>query len=270
MAGQRPPVYKQRPLPYKLDALEPHISRRAVEQHWGRHYGRDVAALHELTGRQEHVAYPLEDLILDAYNNGNPLPHFNSASQVYNHELAWESMEPGGGRSPPEGELRALLERDFGSVRLFWDEFRDAALSLFGAGYVWLVVKPERLTWNQPQPGPATSPYIVGKLAVVKTANAVNPLVWGHIPLLCLDVWEHAYYLDYLDNRRAYVDVFQGSLACWGAAAARLARAKAAVNMYPPELPREIEEHLRGMERRAEERGTLTPATQDMEPQVSS
>ncbi|CAI9115036.1 OLC1v1015870C1 [Oldenlandia corymbosa var. corymbosa] len=212
--------YGLRSPPYKLDALEPHMSRRTIETHWGYHHRNYVDSLNKQLEKDDKLyGCTLDELIKVTYNNGNPLPEFNNAAQVWNHDFFWESMQPGGGKFPIMGLLQQI-EKDFGSFTNFREKFIDAAIKLFGSGWVWLVVKREEK-----------------RLAIVKTANAVNPLVWNDIPLLNLDVWEHAYYLDYKNDRAKYVNVFMDHLVSWDAVMARMARAQAFVNLGEPKIP---------------------------------
>ncbi|CAH9110694.1 unnamed protein product [Cuscuta epithymum] len=206
--------------PYELDALEPYMSRKAVELHWGGHHRGYIEALNKQLGKNDVLyGYTLEELIKVTYNNGNPLPEFNNAAQVWNHDFFWESMEPGGGDMPKVGLLQQI-EKDFGSFTNFRDKFIEEALSLFGSGWVWLVLKREEK-----------------RLAVVRTSNAVNPLVWNDIPIICLDMWEHTYYMDYKNDREKYVEVFMNHLVSWTTALVNLARAQSFVNLGEPKIP---------------------------------
>ncbi|KAJ8433495.1 hypothetical protein Cgig2_018029 [Carnegiea gigantea] len=183
------------------------MSERTFEFHWGKHHRAYVDNLNKQVAGTELEEKPLEDVVRITYNKGDPLPAFNNAAQAWNHEFFWESMKPGGG-GMPSGELLARIEKDFGSFDNFANEFKTAAATQFGSGWAWLVYKSETL-----DVGNAVNPKASDddkKLAVVKTPNAVNPLVWNDYvgiitldsyranePLLTIDVWEHAYYLDY-------------------------------------------------------------------------
>ncbi|KDO57690.1 hypothetical protein CISIN_1g026199mg [Citrus sinensis] len=130
----------------------------------------------------------LEDVVIASYNKGDLLPAFNNAAQAWNHDFFWESMKPGGG-GKPSGELLGLIERDFGSFEKFLEEFKAAAATQFGSGWAWLVYKAN----NRADVANAVNPLPSEKdksLLVVKTPNAVNPLVWDYSPLLTIDVWE--------------------------------------------------------------------------------
>lgn len=206
--------------PYKLDALEPYMSKRTLEVHWGELHRGYVEGLNKHLAKDDVLyGYTLDELVKVSYNSGNPLPVFNNAVQVWNHDFFWESMQPGGGDIPKYGVLEQI-EKDFGSFTNFKEKFIEAALTLFGSGYVWLVLKREER-----------------RLAVVKTSNAINPLVWNDIPIISLDMWEHAYYLDYKNDKGTYANVFMNHLVSWNAAMSRMARAEAFVNLGEPKIP---------------------------------
>nr|BAO18766.1 chloroplastic Fe-superoxide dismutase [Equisetum arvense] len=205
------------PPPYELDELEPHISKRTLEFHWGKHHRAYVDNLNKQIENTDYERNTLEEIVTITYNNGNPLPPFNNAAQAWNHEFLWESMAPGGGKKP-SGEVLELIERDFGSFEDFVCTFKEAATTQFGSGWVWLVVKDS-------------------KLAVEKTPNALNPLIWGHFPLLTIDVWEHAYYLDYQNRRPDYITTFINELISWERVLERLERIKAFTNVREPTIP---------------------------------
>eukprot|EP01018_Ginkgo_biloba_P023148 Gb_28365 [translate_table: standard] len=216
-AAQTVALFGLKPPPYKLDALEPHMSQQTLEFHWGKHHRGYLDNLNKQIYDNQLQGYTLEDLIKVTYNNGNPLPAFNNAAQVWNHDFFWESMEPGGEKDCT-GEIRELIEKDFGSYDDFVEEFKQAAATQFGSGWVWLVLKGK-------------------KLVVEKSSNALNPLIWGHIPLLTIDVWEHAYYVDYQNRRTDYITAFMNELVSWGMVNARLCRAQAFVNLGEPNIP---------------------------------
>ena len=176
-------------LPYPANALEPHIDARTMEIHHDRHHATYVNNLNAaLEGHSSLAEKSLEDLI----RNINEVPESirtavrNNGGGHYNHTLFWESMSPNGG-GKPTGELAEAINQTFGGFDKFQEEFTKAALTRFGSGWAWLVVKPD------------------GKLAVTSTPNQDNPLMDGDIPLLGLDVWEHAYYLKYQNRRPDYV-----------------------------------------------------------------
>lgn len=170
--------YSQPQLPYADDALEPAISRRTVDFHYGKHEKAYIDNLNNLIEGTEFADLPLEEIIHDAKG-----PLFNNASQAWNHIFYFFSFSPDGG-GEPEGELREAIDRDFGSFENFKKEFVDAGVKLFGSGWVWLSRDND------------------GKLFITQEGNAGNPITKGLTPILTFDVWEHAYYLDY-QNRRA-------------------------------------------------------------------
>ncbi|XP_047270719.1 superoxide dismutase [Fe], chloroplastic isoform X1 [Capsicum annuum] len=191
------------------DALEPHMSSRTFEFHWGKHHRAYVDNLNKQIDGTELDGKTLEDIILITYNKGSPLPAFNNAAQAWNHQFFWESMKPNGG-GEPSGKLLELINRDFGSYDTFVKEFKAAAATQFGSGWAWLAYKPEDK-----------------KLALVKTPNAENPLVLGYTALLTIDVWEHAYYLDFQNRRPDYISIFMEKLVSWEAVSSRLKTATA-------------------------------------------
>lgn len=170
--------YNQPQLPYAADSLEPAISRRTVDFHYGKHEKAYIDNLNNLIEGTEFADLPLEEIIHDAKG-----PLFNNASQAWNHIFYFFSFSPDGG-GEPEGELREAIDHDFGSFENFKKEFVDAGVKLFGSGWVWLSRDND------------------GKLFITQEGNAGNPITKGLTPILTFDVWEHAYYLDY-QNRRA-------------------------------------------------------------------
>ncbi|XP_074264601.1 superoxide dismutase [Fe], chloroplastic-like [Silene latifolia] len=213
-----------KPPPYPFDALEPHMSKQTFEFHWGKHHRAYVDNLNKQIVGTELDGMSLEDVVSVTYNKGDMLPSFNNAAQAWNHEFFWESMKPGGG-GKPSGELFAQIEKDFGSFEAFVTEFKSAAATQFGSGWAWLAYKTDKLdVGNAVNPKPSEDDK---KLVIVKTPNAVNPLVWGYNPLLIIDVWEHAYYLDYQNRRPDYISIFMESLVSWDAVSARYETAKA-------------------------------------------
>ncbi|KAK8990735.1 hypothetical protein V6N11_028698 [Hibiscus sabdariffa] len=229
-------TYDLKPPPYPLNALEPHMSRETLEYHWGKHHRTYVENLNKQIVGTDLEGLSLEDIIIVAYNKGDILPAFNNAAQAWNHDFFWESMKPGGG-GKPSGDLLDLIERDFGSFERFTEEFRSAAATQFGSGWAWLAYKANRLgVENAVNPWPSENDK---KLVIVKSPNAVNPLVWDYFPLLTIDVWEHAYYLDFQNQRADYISMFMEKLVSWEAVNARLEKAKAEA------AEREMEEERR-------------------------
>ncbi|XP_020599317.1 superoxide dismutase [Fe] 2, chloroplastic-like [Phalaenopsis equestris] len=205
--------------PYKLDALEPFMSKRTLELHWGVYHRDCVERLNEQLKNSSLYGSTLEELVKTTYNNGNPLPEFNNAAEAWNHDFFWESMQPDSG-SMPWGSLLHQIEKDFGSFSNFKDKFMESAMGLFGSGWIWLVLKREEKM-----------------LAVVRTSHAVCPLIFGDFPIISLDMWEHAYYLDYKEDRRRYVSNYMNHLVSWHSATLRIVRAEAFVNLGEPKVP---------------------------------
>ncbi|XP_010426309.1 PREDICTED: superoxide dismutase [Fe] 2, chloroplastic-like isoform X2 [Camelina sativa] len=211
--------FELKPPPYPLDALEPHMSRETLDYHWGKHHRTYVENLNKQIVGTDLDTLSLEEVVLLSYNRGNMLPAFNNAAQAWNHEFFWESIQPGGG-GKPTGELLRLIERDFGSFEEFLERFKSAAASNFGSGWTWLAYKANRLeVANAVNPLPTEEDK---KLVIVKTPNAVNPLVWDYSPLLTIDTWEHAYYLDFENRRAEYINTFMEKLVSWETVNTRL------------------------------------------------
>lgn len=185
-------------LPYATNALEPHVSARTLEHHHGKHHKGYVDKLNNAIAGTAHEGQSLEAIITAAHA-ASDTGVFNNAAQSWNHTFLWSSMSPTGGGDPSGPLADAIVDR-FGSVQRFRDEFKAAALAQFGSGWAWLVRTDAGLD-------------------IVSTGNADTPLVHGVTPLLTLDVWEHAYYLDYQNKRDAYVDVFLSNLINWDFAA---------------------------------------------------
>lgn len=187
-------------LPYADNALEPHISANTLSFHYGKHHNAYVTNLNKLITGGEFENSSLEDIIKKSDGG-----IFNNAAQVWNHTFYWNSMKQNGG-GEPSGALADKINEDFGSFDSFKEEFAGAAATQFGSGWAWLVLDG-------------------GKLKVVKTANAETPLTSGQTPLLTIDVWEHAYYLDFQNKRPDYIQTFLNSLANWDFAAENFASA---------------------------------------------
>ena len=188
------------PLPYPLDGLAPHISERTMRFHYGRHHAGYVANLNGMIAGTAHEDASLEDVVTGC---DMPSALFNNAAQAWNHAFYWDSMSPGGFEAP-SGELLASLERSFGSLDAFNTQFAAAAVGNFASGWTWLVAGDDGLS-------------------IVSTDDAVTPLRHGQRALLTIDVWEHAYYLDYQNARAAYVDAFIEHLINWEFASANYA-----------------------------------------------
>jgi Fe-Mn family superoxide dismutase len=189
------------PLPYARDALAPHMSEQTLDFHYGKHHQTYVNNLNGLVEGTEHEGKSLEDMIRAAGPGGL----FNNAAQVWNHTFFWSCMSPGGG-GEPDGEVKTAIEQSFGSVDEFLQAFTDKAKTLFGSGWTWLA-KGE------------------GGLEIMQTKDADLPLNHGKTAVLTLDVWEHAYYLDFQNARPAYIETWLGNLVNWEFAAENLAKA---------------------------------------------
>ncbi|MEB3242741.1 MAG: superoxide dismutase [Cyanobacteriota bacterium] len=192
-------------LPYSLDALEPHISRSTLEFHHGKHHAAYVTNLNNLVAGGELENKSLEDTILAVAGDASKAGVFNNAAQVWNHTFYWQGMKPGGGGAPT-GDLAAKIDADFGSFDAFKEQFKAAGATQFGSGWAWLVLDN-------------------GSLKITKTGNADLPLAHGQKALLTMDVWEHAYYLDYQNRRPDYISTFLDKLVNWEFVAANLAAA---------------------------------------------
>lgn len=190
-------------LPYDYDALEPHLSRQSLETHHAIHHRHLVDTVNRLTTGTLYTRMNLRDILLRSYR-AKDVAIYTNAAQAMNHEIFWNSLAPGGG-GEPEGLLVDTLDRQFGSFANFVDEFRFSALTHHASGWIWLVLDGRRLR-------------------IMKTQNAGCPIVRGVEPLLALDIWEHAYFLDYPDDRGRYVDTFLDQLADWESAARRFAQ----------------------------------------------
>nr|KJB06967.1 hypothetical protein B456_001G052700 [Gossypium raimondii]KJB06971.1 hypothetical protein B456_001G052700 [Gossypium raimondii]KJB06973.1 hypothetical protein B456_001G052700 [Gossypium raimondii] len=227
------------------------MSRETLAYHWGKHHRTYVENLNKQVVGTDLEGLSLEDIIIVTYNKGDILPAFNNAAQAWNHDFFWESMKPGGG-GKPSGDLLDLIERDFGSFERFIEEFKAAAATQFGSGWAWLAYKANRLdVENAVNPWPSEKDK---ELVIVKSPNAVNPLVWDYFPLLTIDVWEHAYYLDFQNRRPDYISVFMEKLVSWETVNTRLEKAKARA------AEREMEEERR---RKEEEEGKPTNEEED-------
>jgi Fe-Mn family superoxide dismutase len=195
-------VVKLPPLPFAQDALEPYVSAKTLSFHYGKHHQTYVDNLNKLIDGTPLAAQPLETMIRETAGATDKTAIFNNAAQVWNHTFFWNSMKPGGG-GKPEGRLLELVVKSFGDFDKFKSAFVEAALAQFGSGWVWLV-----------QDGNA--------LKIVKTSNADTPVAHGQTALLTCDVWEHAYYLDYQNRRKDFVEAFVDHLANWEFAASQL------------------------------------------------
>jgi Fe-Mn family superoxide dismutase len=190
------------PLPYAENALEPVISAKTIGFHYGKHHKGYVDNLNKLIAGTELANLPLEKIVTQTAGKADKTAIFNNAAQAWNHAFYWRSLKPKGGGEPP-ALLKQKLESAFGSVDACKKELATAAMAQFGSGWVWLVLDGD-------------------KLKVVKTGNAEVPMTAGLKPLLTIDVWEHAYYLDYQNRRADYVNAVLEKLINWDFAAENL------------------------------------------------
>lgn len=191
------------PLPYPQDALAPHISALSLALHHDKHHQGYVDSLNKLLVGNALADLPLTDVIKQSHDNAALLSVFHNAAQSWNHDFFWKSMKPGGGGAPG-GPVLAEIENQFGDFKAFAAEFAKTAAAHFGSGWIWLVRTGERL-------------------AIVTTHDADLPPLHGQLALLCCDLWEHAYYLDYQNRRAEFVTAFLDHLANWEFANANLA-----------------------------------------------
>ena len=182
-------------LPYDPKALEPHMSERTLQFHHGKHHKTYVDKTNSLIEGTELEGEGLEDIIRKAAGDKDKAGLFNNAAQVWNHTFFWNCMSPDGG-GVPRGQLAEQIEADFGDIPAFKKAFSEAATGRFGSGWAWLVLRN-------------------GKAEITSTPNADNPMVSGSAPLLTCDVWEHAYYLDYQNDRAKFVTAFLDELVNW-------------------------------------------------------
>lgn len=194
------PLVTLPPLPYADDALAPVISANTISFHYGKHHKGYVDVLNKTLPGSEFATSSLEQIIKATSGVADKQPFFNAAAQVWNHTFYWNSMKPSGGGAP-SGDLAQKINATFTSFDNFKKELVTAATGQFGSGWAWLVSEG-------------------GTLKVMKTPNAENPLTKGQVPLLTIDVWEHAYYLDYQNKRADYVNAVIDKLLNWEFAAA--------------------------------------------------
>lgn len=182
-------------LPYAKDALEPVISANTLDFHHGKHHNAYVTNSNKLIEGTELENESVETIIQKTVGDSSKSGIFNNVAQVYNHSFYWQCMKPGGG-GPPSGPIAEKIQTDFGSFDAFKEELKNAGATQFGSGWAWLILEK-------------------GKLKVTKTANADTPIAHGQKPLLTIDVWEHAYYLDYQNRRPDYLTAFLDKLINW-------------------------------------------------------
>ncbi|MCW5749552.1 MAG: superoxide dismutase [Alphaproteobacteria bacterium] len=190
-------------LPYDTSALEPHVSARTLEFHHGKHHQAYVTNLNNLLKDGPNAGKGLEELIRESAGKADMVGIFNNAAQIWNHTFFWSSMKPKGG-GKPTGAIAAKIDSDLGGYDKFAEAFKQAALTQFGSGWAWLVLD-------------------AGKLKITKTGNADLPMVHGQKALLTIDVWEHAYYIDYQNRRPDFVAAYLEHLVNWDFANRNLA-----------------------------------------------
>jgi Fe-Mn family superoxide dismutase len=194
------------PLPYDQKALEPHISANTLSFHYGKHHQAYVTNYNNLVKDTPLADKALEDVIKEVAGDSAKVGVFNNGAQVWNHTFFWNSMTPNGG-GKPSGELASKIDADLGGYDKFIADFKTAGTTQFGSGWAWLVLDK-------------------GKLAITKTANADTPLAHGQKALFTIDVWEHAYYLDYQNRRPDFISVVLEKLVNWDFVAKNLAEGK--------------------------------------------
>lgn len=182
-------------LPFEKDALEPHISAKTLDFHHGKHHSTYITNLNKLIEGTALADDPLEKIIKKTVNVTAQAGIFNNAAQAWNHTFYWNSMKPNGG-GMPTGNIAQKINADFGNYNNFIEHLRNAGLTQFGSGWAWLVLKN-------------------GKLEIIKTSNADTPIAHEMKPLLTIDVWEHAYYLDYQNRRVDYINAVLDKLINW-------------------------------------------------------
>jgi superoxide dismutase, Fe-Mn family len=176
--------HKLPPLPYAMDALQPHISKETLEYHYGKHHQTYVTNLNNLIKGTEHENASLEDIIKKSSGG-----LFNNAAQIWNHTFYWHCLKPNGG-GEPTGKLADAIKAKFGSFDEFKKQFSQTCITTFGSGWGWLVKNAD------------------GSIELMSTSNAQIPMTSGKTALLTCDVWEHAYYIDYRNKRPDYVAAF--------------------------------------------------------------
>lgn len=205
--GSAPPAsapsgpFTQPPLPYPVNALEPTIGAKTVEIHYGRHHKSYFDNLNKMTPGTPHAGMSLEQLMKETRGKADQKKIFNNAGQAWNHVIYWEQFAPGGAKQPT-GQLAEMIQRDFGGLDKFKAQFVSTAGDVFGTGWAWLIKEGD-------------------KLAIVGTEDADNPLAQGKQTLMGIDVWEHAYYLDYQNRRTDHVKAVLDNLINWDYVAKR-------------------------------------------------
>ncbi len=198
-------AYELPALPFDYTALEPHISKSTLEFHHDKHHAAYVTNFNNLVKDTDLDSQPIEAVIKAVAGDASKAGIFNNAAQAWNHSFYWNCISPNGGGAP-SGALADKIAADFGSFDAFVTEFKQAAATQFGSGWAWLVLDN-------------------GTLKITKTGNADTPVAHGQTPLLTIDVWEHAYYLDFQNRRPDYISTFVEKLINWEFVAANFAAA---------------------------------------------
>jgi len=199
-------AYTQPALPYAENALAPHISAETIGFHYGKHHATYISKYNDMVSGTPFDDQNIEDVIVATANDPEKAGLFNNGAQAWNHSFYWNSLSPDG-CGTPGGQIGEKINADFGGYEKFREELANAAATQFGSGWAWLVLDK-------------------GQLKIVKTANAQTPLTNGMFPILTIDVWEHAYYLDYQNRRPDYVSAVIGELLNWDFAASNFEAAQ--------------------------------------------
>ncbi|SKA17187.1 superoxide dismutase, Fe-Mn family [Enhydrobacter aerosaccus] len=195
MPSDKPNAFSLPKLPYADNALEPVVSAKTISFHYGKHHAAYVNNLNGLVPGSAYEGLSLEEIVKKSAKNDKDKAIFNNAGQIWNHNFYWESMSPKGGE--PTGKLKDAIQSSFGGVKEFKEAFQKAAVGQFGSGWAWLVKGAD------------------GKLKITTTSNADTPIAHGETPLLTVDVWEHAYYLDYQNRRPDHVKDLLDKVVNW-------------------------------------------------------
>jgi superoxide dismutase, Fe-Mn family len=201
--GDRKMPFQQPPLPFAMNAMKPFLSEEQLTYHYGKHHAAYFKNLNGLVEGKPEANMTLREVVVQSSAG----PVFNNAAQAWNHSFYWDCMKPGGG-GEPNGELAVAIRRDFGSFEAFRKAMSEASVKVFGSGWGWLAADKQ------------------GKLEIMPLGNADTPLKHGKEPVLTIDVWEHAYYIDYRNERPKYVEVLW-NFVNWPFAAKCYATAKA-------------------------------------------
>jgi len=193
-------MFTLKSLPFAKNSLEPHMSEKTLDFHYGKHHQAYIDNLNKFLESSEMNTWSLEEIILKTANKSEQSAIFNNAAQVYNHEFFWNCLSPKSEDRIISDELLSMINSAFGSLDDFYEQFKAAALGQFGSGWAWLVKGDNGLE-------------------ILKTANGDNPLTHNLKPILALDIWEHSYYLDYQNRRGDFIDAVMKNLFNWNFAA---------------------------------------------------